>query len=93
MLNSWLRIETFTSQPIRVKDTELRLRSQAVQLRLPVVSGLLLWNRPVAALVRTPDGRDQTRPVLDLTGMAILALVTLCLASTFFVLLFRRKPA
>ena len=85
-----LRIETLTSPLVRVKDTQLRVRSQVVQLRLPSASGGLIWNRPVAVLVRTPDGQDQILPIPDVTRTALLALVGLCLASTF---LLRRKTA
>ncbi len=91
MLTSLLRIETLTGQPIKVKGTQLRVRSQVVQLRLPVISGGLIWNRPVAVLVRAVDGRDQLLPISDLTRTAVLALLVLSLAVTFLLMLFRRK--
>jgi len=93
MTNSLLRIETFTTQPLRVQDAELRLRSQVVQLRLPMVHGGLIWNRPVAVLVRMPDGQEQTLPVRDVTRGVVLALVMICFASEFFLSLFRRRIA
>jgi hypothetical protein len=91
--NSLLRIETLTSQPLRVKDAQLRVRSRVVQLRLPMVNGGLIWNRPAAVLVRTPDGQDQTLPVPDVTRSVVLALGLLCFASTLLLRLFRRKIA
>ena len=93
MTNSLFRIEILTSQPLRVNDAQLRVRSQVVQLRLPRINGGLIWNRPVAVLVRTPDGQDQTLPVRDVTRSVVLALVMLCCASTFLLMLFRRKIA
>jgi len=93
MSNSLFHIETLTSQPMNVKDIQLRVRSQVLQLRLPVASGGLIWNRPVAVLVRTPDGRDQTLPVPDVTRTAVLTLLTLCFASTFLWMLLRRRTA
>ncbi len=93
MPNPLFHIETLTSQPLRVKDVQLRLRSQVVQLRLPMVSGGLIWNRPVAVSVRTPDGQEQTLPVRDVTRNVVLALVMLCFASAFFLRLFRRRTA
>jgi hypothetical protein len=91
MRSSLLRSETLTGQPIRVKDTQLCFRSQVVQLRLPIASGGLIWNRPVAVLVRTPDGQDQILPLPDVTRTAMLSLMALCFASTFLFMLFRRK--
>lgn len=88
-----LRIETLTGPLVRIKDTQLRVRSQVAQLRLPIASGGLIWNRPVAVLVRTPDGQDQILPIPDVTRAAVLALVGLCLASTFLLRLLRRKTA
>ena len=88
-----LRIETLTGPLVRVKDTQLRVRSQVVQLRLPSASGGLIWNRPVAVLMRTPDGQDRILPILDVTRTAVLALVGLCLASTFLLRLLRGKTA
>jgi hypothetical protein len=91
MLTPLLRIETLTGQPIKVKGTQLRVRSQVVQLRLPVTRGGLIWNRPVAVLVQAMDGRDQLLPIPDLTRTAVLALMVLSLAVTFLLMLFRRK--
>ena len=88
-----LRIETLTGQPVRVKDTQLRVRSQVVQLRLPIGNGGLIWNRPVAVLVRTPDGQDQILPVLNVTRTAVLVLLVLSFAGTFLLMLFRRRTA
>ena len=93
MTNSLLRIETLTSQPLRVNDAQLRVRSQVVQLWLPLVNGGLIWNRPVAVLVHTPDGQDQTLPVPDVTRTTVLALIGLCIASTILAVLFRRRNA
>jgi hypothetical protein len=93
MLTSLFRIETLTGQPVRVKDAELRVRSQVLQLRLPGISGGLIWNRPVAVLVRTADGQDQILPVQDVTRTAVLALLVFSFAGTFLLMLFRRKIA
>jgi hypothetical protein len=91
MPTSLLRIETITSQPIKFKDTQLRVRSQVLQLRFPLISGGLIWNRPVAVLVRTADGQDQILRVPDVTRTVVLTLLVLSLAGTFLLMLFRRK--
>ena len=93
MPNSLLRIETLTSQPLRIKDIELRVRSQIVQLRIPIANGGLIWNRPVAAVIQTADGQDQTLPIRDVTRATVLALMAFCLASTFLLILFKRRTA
>ena len=90
MSNSLLRIETLTGQPVKVKDTQLRLRSQVVELRLPFASGGLIWNRPVAVVVSTADGRDQILPIQDVTRTAMLVLAGLCFASTFLFMIYKR---
>jgi hypothetical protein len=86
-----LRVETLTGQPIKVKDAQLRVRSQVVQLRFPVISGGLIWNRPVVVLVRTADGQDQILSIPDATRTAVITLLVLSLAGTLLLMLFRRK--
>jgi hypothetical protein len=88
---SLLRIETLTGEPIRIKDAQLRVRSQVVQLRFPFINGGLIWNRPVAVWVRTADGQDQILPVSDVTRTTLLSLLTFSLVVTFLFRLFRRK--
>ncbi|HKY53533.1 MAG TPA: hypothetical protein VJM08_04465 [Anaerolineales bacterium] len=91
MSTSLLRVETLIGQPIKINSTELRVRSQVVQLCLPIASGGLIWNRPVAVTVRMSDGQEQILPVLDLTRIAVLMLGGLCFTSLFLLILFRRK--
>lgn len=91
MSSSLLRVETLTGQSIRVKNAELRVRSQIVQLRFPVANGGLIWNRPVAVLVRRRDGQEQMLPILDLTRIVVFTLVGLCFGCMFLLILFRHK--
>jgi hypothetical protein len=90
MPTSPLRIETITAKPVRLKDIEVSARSQVVKLRLPIASGGLTWNRPVAVVVRTQKGQDRILPVPNVTRTAVLALVGLCFASMILLRLFRR---
>jgi len=90
MSNSLLRIETLTGQPVKVKDAQLRLRSQVLQLRFPFISGGVIWNRPVAVLVRTLDSQDRILPIRDVTRTAMLVLAGLCFASTFLFMIYKR---
>ena len=91
MSASLFRVETRTSQTIQMKDTQLRVRSQVIQFRLRMANGGLIWNRPVAVVLRTSDGHEQMLPVPDLTRIAVLMLAGLCFASMFLLILFRRK--
>lgn len=89
MSTSLFRVETLTGQAIRVKNTEIRVRSQVIQFRLPVANGGMIWNRPVAVVVRAPDGQEQILSVPDLTRITVLILAGLCFASMFLLILFR----
>ena len=91
MPTSLIRMETLVGQPIKIKDTQLRLRSRVLQLRFPVISGGLIWNRPTAVLVRTADGQDHILPIRDLTRTTVLTLLLLSLAGIFLFRSFRRK--
>ena len=86
-----LRVETRTSQPTQVKATQLRVRSQVIQFRLPVINGVMLWNRPVAVVVRTSDGQEQILSVPDLTRIAVLILAGLGFATMFLLILYRHR--
>ena len=91
MSTSLLRVETLTGQSIRVKNTEIRVRSQVIQFRLPVANGGMIWNRPVAVVVRALDGQEQILSVPDLTRITVLILAGLCFVSMFLLILFRPK--
>lgn len=86
-----LHIETLTGGPVSINNTQLRLRSQVLQLRPPAGNGGLIWNRPVAVLVNTPDGQERILPVRDVTRVTILALLAFSLGGTLLLMLFRRK--
>lgn len=91
MLTPLIQIETLTGEPVKIQDTQLRVRSQVFQLRFPLISGGLIWNRPVAVLVRTADGQDQILPVRDLTRTIVITLLLLPLTGIFLFSLIRRK--
>ena len=93
MQTSLLRIETLTSLPITIQDTQLHVRSQLVQLRFPTVNGGVIWNRPVAVVVRTLDGEEKIISISDMTRIAILTLAGLCFTGMFVLMFFRRIKA
>ena len=93
MQTSLLRIETLTSPPITIQDTQLHVRSQLVQLRFTTVNGGVIWNRPVAVVVRTLDGEEKIVSISDMTRAAMLTLAGLCFTGMFVLMFFRRKKA
>ena len=88
-----LRIETLTSPPITIPDAQVYIRSRLVQLRFPAVSGGLIWNRPVAIVVRRLNGQTKIVPILDLTRIVWLALAGICFTGVVTLLFPRRKRA
>jgi hypothetical protein len=93
MQTSILRIATLTSPPITIQDTQVHVRSQLVQLRFPTIRGGVIWNRPVAVVVRALDGEEEIISVPDVTRTALLALAGLCLTAMLVQMFFRRKNA
>ena len=86
-----LRIETLTSPPITLPDAKLYVRSQLVQIRFPTANGGLIWNRPVATVVRSPDGQEKIIPILDITRITLFTLAGFCLTSMFVLTFLRPK--
>jgi hypothetical protein len=64
--------QTLSGEEVTVGDLTVRPQSQALVIRWP--SGGIVWNRPTAVLVER-DGQTQRIPILDVTRLAILAIV------------------
>ena len=62
-----VRVETTVGRPISVDDQEIVPVARSVHVQVPGVSGGLIWNRPVAVLVRAADGTEYQLPVHDVT--------------------------
>jgi hypothetical protein len=90
MRTSLFRIDTLTSPPIPVPGGQVSLQSQSIQVRFPAMQGGLIWNRPVASVVRTADGRETVIPILDVTRVVLLALAGVCFSSLFLLVFLRR---
>jgi hypothetical protein len=90
MRTSILHIDTLTSAPIPTPGAQVYIRSQAVQVRIPAIHGGLIWNRPVASVVRTPDGQERIIPILDITRIILFTLAGFCFTS-FLLLIFLRR--
>jgi hypothetical protein len=90
MRASLFRIDTLTSAPILAPGAQVSIQSQAIQVRFPGMHGGLIWNRPVASVVRTVDGREKTIPILDITRLVLLVLAGVCFSSLFLLVFLRR---
>jgi hypothetical protein len=93
MQTSILRIETRTSPPIMIPDGQLYVRSRLVQLRFPPANGGLIWNRPVAIVVRPLNGQEKVFPVFDMTRIAVFTLAGICFTSILAFTFLKRKEA
>lgn len=93
MRTSILRIETFSGPPITIQDTQIHVRSQFVQLRFPSINGGVIWNRPVAVVVRASDDEEKIVSIPDVTRTAMLALAGLCFTAMLVRVFFKRKKA
>lgn len=85
-----LRIETLTSPPITIQETQLHVRSQLVQLRFHTIKGGVISNRPVAVVVRTLD-EEKIVSISDMTRTAMLILAGFCFTVMFVLRFLRRK--
>jgi hypothetical protein len=71
-LRDVVEVRTRARDPIQVGERTITLQSKAVSVRWP--GGGWVWNRPVAALVER-DGEVERIPIVDVTRVAILAMV------------------
>jgi LPXTG-motif cell wall-anchored protein len=76
-----------------IPDAQLYVRSRLVQLRFPIGNGGLIWNRPVAIVVRPLNGQEKVIPVLDMTRIALFTLVGICFTGIFAFMFLKRKKA
>ena len=71
-LKDFVELRTASGPPIEAGGARLTPQSQALVIRTPIWK--LVWNRPVAVLVER-DGRAQRLPIVDVTRVAIVALI------------------
>ncbi len=69
MLN--IEHEIRTGEPIQAGDLEITPQTSVFKIMLRSGHGGLIWNRPKAVIVRTPQGQESTLPVVDITRQVI----------------------
>jgi hypothetical protein len=73
-----------TGEPVTLGDLTVTPEAQALTIRLP--TGGLVWNRPSAVLIERGDGVTRL-PVIDITRLAQVALLSLSLCFTLVALI------
>ena len=67
--------EIISGDTRRIGNFDLTPVSQVLKVRIPGYHAGLVWNRPRAVVVRDQDGIEQTLPVIDVTRVAIWAML------------------
>ena len=72
---SVIETEIKTGDSRQAGNFELTPMTQVFKVQIPGYHAGLVWNRPKAVLVRTPDGQEQVLPVTDVTRVTIWAIL------------------
>lgn len=76
---------TQAGQPVTRDGLTITPLSQALVIRLPVVTAGLIWNRPLSVTVESTDAPAQTIPIWDSTRLWQLALLGLGLLGSIII--------
>lgn len=85
-----LNNETHAGPPIHAGQTRLVPFAQTVRVSIPGAGGLV-WSRPTAIVIQTPEGGETVLPVVDVTRQAQLTLLGLGFLGAFIIWLIYRK--
>lgn len=91
MAGSFFELENRVGAPIQLGEYRLLPISRALILRLPGMSGGIIWNRPVSVVVQSEGGIEQVLPVRDVTRQVQLALFVGAMFSVLALWSVRRK--
>jgi hypothetical protein len=87
-----IQVETTTGRPIRAAGQVIVPLARVVRLRLPLLHGGVIWNRPIAVLVRSEDGSEYEVPIHDVTRrVQLIALAAGLIGSLLIWLLLHRR--
>ena len=92
-MSSLVQIETLWSKPIHAGTRTIITQSRVLHIHVPFLRGGIVWNRPLAVLILSNDGRDQVLPVRDVTRLAQLALFASGLAGALLIRLVTARRA
>ncbi len=92
MSQPFIHIRTNVGKAVHLNGSTIVPIARSVHIRLPLLSGGLIWNRPIAVLVRPDDGIEYTLPVRDVTRrLQLFVLAAGVLGSMLLWLLQRRR--
>ena len=74
-MTDFLNVEIQSGETIMYAGRKITPFAQAVQLKIPGLSGGLIWNRPVAILVEYENGDQHVLPVPDTTRKAQIRII------------------
>lgn len=86
----FVKVETRAGDPIQVGVSKIVPLAQVVRLQIPGWLGGVIWNRPVAVVVKSDEDDEQIVPVVDVTRAAQLAIIGLGFFITLMVYLLNR---
>lgn len=86
-----LTLDYSLGKPVAAGKTRVFPITKAFRLVAPGRRAGLVWNRPSAVLVRTPDGTEQILQIRDITRETQLTLLGVALVVSIFIWLARRR--
>jgi hypothetical protein len=91
MIRKLINVETHAGEPISAGTVTLVPIAKSLRLMIPGVPAGLIWNRPVAMVIRDTAGSEQVIPIRDSTRRAVLALWGAAIGSAIYTMLFILK--
>ena len=85
-----LNVEIQAGKPVEIGEHTITPFAQSVQVALPGVTGVMIWNRPVYVLVQRGNGQETVLPVFDVTRQAIFGIIGSGLSAVLIVWLISR---
>ena len=67
--------EVRSGETQKVGELEITPTTNLLTIQLPGNHAVLIWNRPRAVIVRSPNGEEQILPVRDVTRLAIWSML------------------
>ena len=83
--------EIRTGGAMQVGKYQITPQTRVMTIRFPGQTGGLIWNRPKAVIVRTPEGTEKILPVRDATRLVIWSMLAGGILGAIFIGLTRRK--
>ncbi len=91
MSQPFIHIRTNVGKAFRLNGSTIVPIARSVYIRSPLLSGGLIWNRPIAVLVRHADGSEYTLPVHDVTRRLQLFVLTVGALGALLIWLIQRR--